>query len=509
MVIRVSLALIVFCGIGVPGWVHSTEVRPSNPAVEYVGRWDRTLPDAPWAQAQGSALHLSFTGSAISAIFQVVEEEYFRVIVDGDGETSRKIEPLSGEATVLASGLDPGAHTVKVIKETDHGRATVLGLAVDDGETVSAPPQRPSRRIVFYGDSNLAGYSLESERNQDGWDLVGTHYGYAGVTARMFGAEYQNISRSGATIAGLRAAFARVDWNTDEPRWDFSAHQTDVVVVNIGANDSWRPKEINKARYHRLLDSLRKAHPSAHIALFNAYGWDSSEPASYTHEVVAEREDTNLSAAVFPWVFERFHGCQTDHAGMAVILAEHLSTVTGWEAGPSDVVSGFGVGGNVANGSFEDSAPFGGWGWRYFDDGGVERAHDPDGSRHGNHHLRLVDGARSHQTNPASNGDAVTVSFWARGDGDRQELEVRLSFRDQDGGGEPNPPLSEHVEIRVLTKGWKYYSASATAPEAGPNPVFSVRVAFVAGLGHSVEIDEVVMGPSSPSPRSVARRVEP
>ena len=31
------------------------------------------------------------------------------------------------------------------------------------------------------------------------------------------------------------------------------------------------------------------------------------------------------------------------------------------------------VDGDVANGSFEETAPFGGYGWRYFLDDGVER----------------------------------------------------------------------------------------------------------------------------------------
>ena len=42
------------------------------------------------------------------------------------------------------------------------------GFELDDGRSLSAPPARPPRRIEFYGDSNLAGYSLESERNQGG-----------------------------------------------------------------------------------------------------------------------------------------------------------------------------------------------------------------------------------------------------------------------------------------------------------------------------------------------------
>ena len=82
----------------------------------------------------------------------------------------------------------------------------------------------------------------------------------------------------------------------------------------------------------------------------NAYGWDNTEPANYIHEVIADRVDLNMSSAVFPGLFERYHGCETDHAGMAQYLAELSTQVMGWVASPPDVLSGFGKDGNVANG---------------------------------------------------------------------------------------------------------------------------------------------------------------
>ena len=40
-------------------------------------------------------------------------------------------------------------------------------------------------------------------------------------------------------------------------------------------------------------------------------------------------------------------------------------------------MNGYGEDGDVANGSFEEVAPFGGWGRRYYDDPGVSRIYDP------------------------------------------------------------------------------------------------------------------------------------
>jgi len=469
-------------------------VDPAHPEVHYSGRWDQSDPAQPWAQAQGSTVVASFTGTSISVTLTVSSGEYFRVILDDDAAASAKVSFSSGVPNVLASGLVPGTHKIELVKETDEGRATMLGLEIDDGESIVPSPPRPVRRIVFYGDSNLAGYSLESERNQGGSHLIGCHHGYAGITARMFGAEYQNISRSGATIQSLNTAYDRIDWTTTNPLWDFASYPVDVVVVNIGANDAWRPKNLNKSRYHDLLDDLRTSHPAAHIVLYNAYGWVSSEPANYTHEVIAERDDPNMSWAVFPWVFEQYHGCQTDHAGMARCLAQHLSSVTGWTAVEADVVSGFGTGGDVANGSFEEAAPFGGWGWRYFDDPGVSRVFDPAGAHHGEYYLRLADGASSHQTNPADNGEVIALWAWMRGAEGGDSVEVSIGFRDQDGGGETSSPLAETTQTITLTTTWQSYPVVVAAPTDPPNPVYSSCVTFTAGSGDTVEIDQVSIG---------------
>jgi lysophospholipase L1-like esterase len=480
--------------------VNATTVSPSDPNLQFIGRWDWSDPPEPWAFAQGSSVIVSFTGSSISASFTFTETDYFRVIIDDNAAASEKITFSSGDPLSLASDLPAGTHKLELIKETDQGRATLTGFEIDDEESTVPSPPRPARKMVFYGDSNLAGRSLESERNQGGWHLVGSYYGFGGITARMFDAEYQNISRGGASITSLHTSYDRIDWDTNTPLWDFETDTVDVVVVNIGANDYWRPVPTNKNNYHSLLDDLREAYPAAHIMLYNSFGWESREPANYIHEVIDERDDPNMSSATFPWVFEQYHGCQTEHAGMAQYLAEHLTTVTGWTASEIDVVSGYGQNGNVANGSFEAVAPFGGWGWRYFDDPGVSRVFDPAGAHDGDYYLRLENGASSHQTNPANNGDEIAVSMWMRSADEGDDVDVSISFRDQDGGGELNDPIETETQTISLTMEWQRYTMTVTAPTDPPSPVFSSRVTFEVGAGVSADIDQVEIGvPSSPT----------
>ena len=477
---------------------HADFFGPTDPNILYTGRWENSNPFAPWAQAQGSSIIVNFEGTSIAATVNTISDEFFRFIIDDQAFDSNKWQLPSGTPITLVSGLTDGVHKLELVKETDVGRVTFLGLELDAGKSLVAPPAPPPRRIVFYGDSNLAGYSLESERNQGGNVRVGSYFTYAGITARMFDAENHNISRSGATIGSLNNAFDRIDWTTSSPLWNFNLFPADVVVVNIGANDAGGVGKL-KGDYHALLDDLRVAHPTSHIMLYNAYGWDFGEPANFIHEVIAEHGDPNMSSAIFPWLFERFHGCETDHAGMAQYLAEHLTSVTGWTPSASDVMSGYGKNGNVANGSFEERAPFGGWGWRYANDSGVNAVNDPPGAYHGDHYLRLYNGGASHQSNPASDGDPVTVTAWIRAETAGDEVDISIDFRNQDQGAEPTTPVQIATETKTLTTEWQQVSMTSTAPVDGPDPIYSYRIAFQSGAGDTVHIDQVITTVPEPS----------
>jgi hypothetical protein len=253
-----------------------TPVDPSNPNILYTGRWDDSNPSQPWSYWIGSSIIARFEGTSIAATFQAGNTDYFRIIIDDDATNSTKIPVGSGASTyTLASGLRDGIHRIEIVKETDVGNWTFSGFELDDGKSLAAPPARPPRKIQFYGDSNLAGYSLESERNESGRHLRGSYHGYAGIVSRMLDAEYHNVSRSGATISSLHNRYDRIAYGYPNPTWDFSNFPADVVVVNLGANDVGRPKSTIKANYHSFLDDLRAVYPSARIMLFNAWGWDS------------------------------------------------------------------------------------------------------------------------------------------------------------------------------------------------------------------------------------------
>lgn len=475
-----------------PASLRTTRVAPSSPHIAYSGRWNLQNPERPKCAWQGSSFIVNFRGTHLWAELDSGSQlEYVRIIIDNDHAQSTRIAVSPGVAKYdLTSVLPAGNHRVMLVKETYAGtNLTLLALEVEGPGLHSAPPGH-SRKIEFYGDSNLAGNSLSHEQNQSAKLYIGCHLGLAGTLSRMFDADYHNISISGATISSLHNVFDRVDRWSPNPSWAFADFQADLVVVNLGANNVGSPVPQIKAHYNAFLDDLRAVHPSAHIMLANAWGWDFDEPANFIHQVIAQRGDPNMSSAIFPWVFEQWHGCETDHAGMAQALAPHISSTLGWSYAPPDVMSGFGVGGDVANGGFEGQAPFGGFGWRYKDDAGVTRVHDPASAHEGEFYAQLTNSDSVHQPNPAEPGDQVSVTWWARGLSAGDRMDVTIDFRNQEMY---TSPLQSTTTTFVLSTGWQQFSMGASAPSSGPNPVYHTRLTFKARPSDTVALDGVVM----------------
>jgi len=471
------------------GSVGPTSVTADHPDLRYVGRWDLTDPAAPALGWQGGSVALRFEGTGLDVHLDAGNRtEGFRVIVDGDDHGSRHFMAEAGAQTLeLVTDLDEGTHTVELVKETYVGTSLVLDSFEIDGAGILEAPPTASRHLAFYGDSNLAGYSLMSERNQSPTRFWGCHLTFAGITARAFDADYQNIAVSGETLDGMTRLYDRLDWYAEAGSWDFDRYVPDVVVMNLGANDIFGADEDTiRDRYVTMLDLLRAAHPEAHIVVFNGWGWDFDEPADYTAEVVAAYGDPNISVETFPWVFEQWHGAETDHAGMARVLIAHLEETLGWASSPPEIMSGYGEDGDVANGSFEEVAPFGGWGWRYFDDEGVARITDED-AHEGNAFLRLEDGAETHQPNPARDGETVEATLWLRGSG---TASLTVDFRNQTMWSDP---LDSTTETISLTETWTAHTVSATAPSGTSRPVFHTRLTIAAGSGSTVDIDAISM----------------
>jgi lysophospholipase L1-like esterase len=472
--------------------------------IQYSGRWNFDQPAEPRVGWQGSTVRTRFTGTILLADIDTGDKtEYFRVIVDGQPR-DHMLKLTPGRQTVeLAGDLVAGQpHTVSLMKETYHGGDTVFyGFHTDSGRLLEPEPAA-ELKIAFFGDSNMEGWSLYSEKDEGG---VGTFYAYPAVVSRMLGAEMHLQAVGGATLGGPGTntvhsfIFSR---ERGQPDPDYrSGFQPDVIVVNAGANDISRYKGTDlkqevKRRYHQVVADLRQVYgETPHIVLFNAYAWDDHEPANYSHEVVKEIGG-NLSVLLFPWHWEQWHGCMVEHAGQARLLAAHIASLDRRfpiKADP-EVFDGFGRNFDLANGSFEHIAAdgFGAFGWRYSEDG-VERIHDPAGAADGEYFIRLETGEMVHQ------GTDATGDFLPGGTSENQRYRVTAMIRST--GSPATAQIGADFEQQALyhrddfqsenfevTPEWTEYSAVFQAPPGTWKTYVTLKSA--AGV---VEFDRVRM----------------
>lgn len=404
-----------------------------DPRLSFSGRWAVGPGGARRVAWAGASVTLRFRGEGVAVDLDPGNQaEQFRIAVDGEAHDEVLVAAPGPARYRLADRLDPARpHTVQLMKETYVSDQTILFGFELDGCVVLEPPPVPPRRIMFFGDSNMDGTSLYDEK--DGGDS-GAWFAYPAAVGRMLDAQISVQAFGGATLTGdgdnnvLSFITAQ---RRDRPDPEYrDGFRPDVIVVNAGANDLFdipegqRVGELRR-RYRAVVARLRAVYgDQPHIMLYNAYGWHLDEPANITPDVV-EAIGGNLSAVLYPWIWEQFHGAMAEHGGQARFLAEAIAErVPGFTVvRPLDFIDGWGRDFDVANGGFEAIARsgFNAFGWRYADDG-VERVRDPAGAFEGVHYIRLEAGESVHQGTDAT-GDFLPGPTAS---GQRYELTARV-----------------------------------------------------------------------------------
>ena len=354
-----SLLLAIFVVISISVNVLGVvTVDADDPLIRYTGRINHADPKAPIMWWPGCDVIANFEGTSINVKLHDYGDNYFYVIID-DG-TPSLINLTPGTATyTAASGLTDSVHQIRLFKrtETQEGEVAFKGFELEDGKSLVAPPPRPQRRIEYFGDSITSGHSVASKtgdtNNADGKD---NYYTYASVTARNLGAEYHCISVSGIGLYVDRWGFGGnmqtlyYDKESDSTTWDFSKWMPQVVVVNLGQNDSWGSYTQSDAQdnYIKFAQTLRGKYQDAHIilALGSMNATQSGSPwPGYLQYAVNELNSTYNDPKVYGLIFPYSgspHPTVARHADMAEQLTEFIqSNIPGFGNGPDINADGY------------------------------------------------------------------------------------------------------------------------------------------------------------------------
>ena len=203
---------------------------------------------------------------------QALEYAWIGVVAPDGVTLSQRLECRAESAWyTLWEAEEPGDYTIRVVKLSENARGKTGLMALEtDGELLPVEIV-PRKTMEIIGDSITCGYGNETDKpeapfttaTENGW------IAYGALAARALGMELQQVCVSGIGVtAGTRNftfpgyhpmedAYAYTDKYYDalteqEPQvWDFAGHPVDVVVLNLGTNDS------NPIRFHPELEGGR------------------------------------------------------------------------------------------------------------------------------------------------------------------------------------------------------------------------------------------------------------
>lgn len=276
------------------------KVALDHPYLQYTGRIDDRDPERYVFEFVATSLRLRLRGGGLKLRVENRTNYYqSRLGVIINGELQAVLLPEQGEMVVdLSDGLRAGENEVCIYKRQDASHQFTLCELELDGELLP-PPERPVRRIEFYGDSVTAGEVTEAE------DYVGqpdpphqgeysnSWWGYAWQTTRLLGAEMHDVAQGGIALqdgvgwfnapdyVGMLSAYDKVRYNPcygEAVPWGFARWTPHVVVMAIGQNDA-HPEDFMAAEpegekaqvwrraYRGLLETLHGKYPKAVFVL--------------------------------------------------------------------------------------------------------------------------------------------------------------------------------------------------------------------------------------------------
>lgn len=243
---------------------------PGDPNIVLVGRWDTSDPGAAVPKWAGAYLTAGFTGTTV----RLRQRGTIDLDYSLDGAAFTSLKNVSGTVNLTPTPLRAGTHTLRVsyriVAGSYRGDAVFQGLLLDAGAT-TVPVTVPGPLVEFVGDSITVGQtSSRVALTSYGW-LVGEQLGARHTAVAQGGACLREVtaaqSTRGVACVGLERRFTRIGAEDGAREWDFSRYQADVVVINLGTNDTSHGVTAAdfQTGYTSLLRTVRRTYPQATI----------------------------------------------------------------------------------------------------------------------------------------------------------------------------------------------------------------------------------------------------
>lgn len=216
----------------------------------------------------GSGFEVSFYGTELYATLSGWYGSWYgetrvSVLVDGENDTEERVVVINKATTAteykLVDKLPLGLHTVKVLKITEAGGNDMNFYgARTDGYFV--PVNKEAKlKIEVYGDSITAGYGNLRGNAADGTNatIQDGMQTYATYTAAALDADINVLAKSGIGVytsanvddaLQVNTGYKYVNYDQNY-LWNFNNYIPDIVIINLGTNDSWNPSVFTEDKF--------------------------------------------------------------------------------------------------------------------------------------------------------------------------------------------------------------------------------------------------------------------
>ncbi|HHU70725.1 MAG TPA: SGNH/GDSL hydrolase family protein [Clostridiales bacterium] len=307
--------------------------RANANAVKQLGRTYYSEEDILWCALSGSGIEYKFSGNkctinivgdSVSTREDVDNHARIGIYVNNQRVVDDMISKKDKEYVVIDEGEVIEA-TIKILKLSETAMSTFGIASIDvEGGTIE-PTEKKNLLIEFVGDSITCGYGVDDEDPEHNFSTKTEDVtrAYAYKTAEALDADYSMVSISGyGIISGYttgeepitnqlipqyyeKLGFSYGDFGAEKPQdipWDFSLRQPDIVVINLGTNDSSYTKDHEdriasfSQEYGVFIKRIRELNPEAAIicslGIMGTQLYPSIELAVNTYMV--ETADVNI-----------------------------------------------------------------------------------------------------------------------------------------------------------------------------------------------------------------------
>lgn len=271
----------------------------------------------------GVVLHLHFRGSALTMrVDSSSDEAFFSVTVD-DGKPVRLRMHSGKHDYMILNETTPADHLIEIARLTEswEGVCNVTGFDLGLEGRLLSPPQLPSLKFLFIGDSITCGANADydagtpkSERTQHNTQWSNAQETFGKIIAHDLNAQCELVSYGGRGMTrdwrGLTTVCNAPQYYTnalpDDPSsyWDPQRYVPDLVAICIGQNDFNRsvPNEkVFVGTYAHLVEQIRHDAPNAWIFLLDSPMFKASPNRvtlhRYLKEAAAEVNDPRVKLA--------------------------------------------------------------------------------------------------------------------------------------------------------------------------------------------------------------------